>query len=603
MSGKIESITLKNFRSFYGEHTIKLNGKNMLIYGENGSGKSSIGKAIELVFKAASQNVQLEIDEEENIYVDDSQKKSVTIGLMTNLPQLSEVTLNYNGLTNTDDEKQVLKHNYPNCLFLDYKSILKLYLVDTENAPNHFNLLLEKILGYIINPRTGSKIKADLEFLQGDLSRRGLPKDKVQYIVKLVNEGIKEILLHLENNINHYLTEIFDLKFSVVIKYKQLNISGKSNKLINKKVNIVPIVANKEIGNYHLFFNEAKLSALALAIYFASLKLSNTSRELNLIVLDDIFIGMDSSNRLPLLRLLQQEFTATHQIIITTYDRPWFEIAKAHLENWEQLEIYVDNHTEEFPQSLPMGDVGKDYETKAWQYFKKKDYPACGNYQRKAFEEAIKALLPENLLLKTDKDGKIVYIDKLQELYDSLKQLLQANNFNEFDLEELGLRKFNLYKRVVLNPLSHDNLHSPVFKRELEETFNALKKLKKFKNILLFNTGKILRIEFKDNNKVSHKYKVKLDTNLRYLLKEGKLLKRLPATCYLYEYKKDDIKQILTIQPAFNDNGEVIQLTLQEQFQHICELHDVDYYKTVEVEKAYKVRGNKTISYYLPTQP
>ncbi|MBN3923585.1 AAA family ATPase [Nostoc sp. NMS4] len=47
---KITKIELKNFRAFYGEHTIDLSkkGKNLLIYGENGSGKSSLLKAIEL---------------------------------------------------------------------------------------------------------------------------------------------------------------------------------------------------------------------------------------------------------------------------------------------------------------------------------------------------------------------------------------------------------------------------------------------------------------------------------------------------------------------------------------------------------------------------
>ena len=39
---KINSIKFKNFKAFYEEETIKLDGKNMLVYGENGSGKSSI---------------------------------------------------------------------------------------------------------------------------------------------------------------------------------------------------------------------------------------------------------------------------------------------------------------------------------------------------------------------------------------------------------------------------------------------------------------------------------------------------------------------------------------------------------------------------------
>ncbi len=39
---KIKEIKLTNFKFFFGEKVIKLDRKNALIYGENGSGKSSI---------------------------------------------------------------------------------------------------------------------------------------------------------------------------------------------------------------------------------------------------------------------------------------------------------------------------------------------------------------------------------------------------------------------------------------------------------------------------------------------------------------------------------------------------------------------------------
>ena len=46
---RITSIGLKNFRAFYGEHIINLgnHGKNLLVYGENGSGKSSLFLALQ----------------------------------------------------------------------------------------------------------------------------------------------------------------------------------------------------------------------------------------------------------------------------------------------------------------------------------------------------------------------------------------------------------------------------------------------------------------------------------------------------------------------------------------------------------------------------
>ncbi|KAA6311888.1 hypothetical protein EZS27_037075 [termite gut metagenome] len=39
---KINQIIFRNFKAFFGEELLTLNGKNLLLYGENGSGKSSI---------------------------------------------------------------------------------------------------------------------------------------------------------------------------------------------------------------------------------------------------------------------------------------------------------------------------------------------------------------------------------------------------------------------------------------------------------------------------------------------------------------------------------------------------------------------------------
>ena len=41
---RITEITLHNYRAFYGTHSFNLDkdGKNLMVYGENGSGKSSL---------------------------------------------------------------------------------------------------------------------------------------------------------------------------------------------------------------------------------------------------------------------------------------------------------------------------------------------------------------------------------------------------------------------------------------------------------------------------------------------------------------------------------------------------------------------------------
>jgi len=48
---KIKTIEIKNYKAFYGKHTIKIGGKNIFIYGENGSGKSSLYYALKDFFQ------------------------------------------------------------------------------------------------------------------------------------------------------------------------------------------------------------------------------------------------------------------------------------------------------------------------------------------------------------------------------------------------------------------------------------------------------------------------------------------------------------------------------------------------------------------------
>ncbi len=38
---RIQKIDIKNYKVFYGSHQINVDGKNLFVYGENGSGKSS----------------------------------------------------------------------------------------------------------------------------------------------------------------------------------------------------------------------------------------------------------------------------------------------------------------------------------------------------------------------------------------------------------------------------------------------------------------------------------------------------------------------------------------------------------------------------------
>jgi hypothetical protein len=101
---------------------------------------------------------------------------------------------------------------------------------------------------------------------------------------------------------------------------------------------------NHRPANHQNFLNEARLSALALAIYFAGRLVSTpttTPDALKLLVLDDVLIGLDHSNRLPVLDVLANLFS-DWQIVLLTHDRGWFDLARHRLSecDWKCYEIY-----------------------------------------------------------------------------------------------------------------------------------------------------------------------------------------------------------------------------------------------------------------------
>ena len=81
-----------------------------------------------------------------------------------------------------------------------------------------------------------------------------------------------------------------------------------------------------QVIDYDRFFNEARLTAIALSIFFGALIESPATGE-RLLALDDILIGLDMAHRLEVLHILEDHFHHW-QVLIFTYHKAWFEILK-----------------------------------------------------------------------------------------------------------------------------------------------------------------------------------------------------------------------------------------------------------------------------------
>lgn len=75
---KIQTIEIRNYKAFYGSHKITVGQKNVFIYGENGSGKSSFYYALK-DFVQSSMEEDIHIQDLENVFIPAGEKGNVEI--------------------------------------------------------------------------------------------------------------------------------------------------------------------------------------------------------------------------------------------------------------------------------------------------------------------------------------------------------------------------------------------------------------------------------------------------------------------------------------------------------------------------------------------
>ncbi len=165
---KITDIEIKNFRAFPKPYQIKLDnaGKNLLVYGENGSGKSSLYLALKYFFKSGldtndESDKSNDFESHQNIFVNDPGHVKLSFGKDSYEWSKS--------ITETTDE--LIKETAKASGFLDYKDLLGVHYLQPEGeAVNVFDLLVETLLAYTINPVTDRTLVDDWDEIQGTLS-------------------------------------------------------------------------------------------------------------------------------------------------------------------------------------------------------------------------------------------------------------------------------------------------------------------------------------------------------------------------------------------------------------------------------------------------
>lgn len=539
MTKRIVSLAINNCRAYCNKYDALTlpNGENVLIYGENGSGKSSLYKAMNNYFAKSTTPALTFVKNRYLPHLDGEIK--ITFSEFNNPPLqiLPGTEEEYTfGSVASDNNIQFIQTASLVKGFLDYTDLLKVYL-HKEARPNLFDLIVFSLLGNHIPLASGGnfKFREKWDQLQRDLTTNAYTRNDRCH--KNAAFDLPDYEIHLRstldlvfNELNRLLSTYFT-DFNIQLNYVLLPLDFnyeyyKVDWYTTADFRLDIIKDGVSIsGDYSDFLNEARLSAIAICLYLASLLQNPTNIDLKILFLDDVFIGLDAGNRIPILNILRIEFSG-YQKFISTYDRHWFELARRQFEihndnSWSTLEIYVG--TETINHNIvpkPILVTGATNYEKAVQYLHDKvrpDYPAATNYFRKSVEELIQDLVPEYELVDAENTQIADY--KLTLLLSKTKNFLEKINADATDITAIIGLLHNL-----IHPLSHHEITSPIYKAELiilEYAIPNLRQLLLNLDIItnyrcVLEHGKNIRITMTINSAVNHfaYYELKLKESI-----------------------------------------------------------------------------------------
>ena len=264
----------------------------------------------------------------------------------------------------------------------------------------------------------------------------------------------------------------FGYKVELNLDFQRVAYNRDEKTLDNQEILLKVEFFDTDISSHHRFLNEAKLSAIAIAIYLASiLCLPEPKEGMKILALDDVLIGLDMSNRLPVLDILDECFP-DHQIFLTTYDRTWYEIVKQRTSRggkWKAVEFYF-SQTDAY--EIPVYVEDKAYLEKAREYLDTNDYKACAIYVRTAFETAIKQYCEEkDLAIKYRENPRAL---KSEDFWVPVKMETDAAGVLVLDLRIVDA--IERARKFILNELSHATFAN-IYRKELEDAIEAVEEL------------------------------------------------------------------------------------------------------------------------------
>lgn len=507
---RIAKITISDFRAFPGGSRfvfdLGADGKNLLLHGENGAGKSSLFHALRLLF--SPEVPARSFAENANVFVpgDAANPGVVAVDLTAGTPvDYRWDAGNPHPAANAGDT--TFREAARRSVFLDYKALLQTSLPhEGQESVDLFDLVVKTLLRGVEFPG-GPEVRSAWEDLEAFTPRRPPPRDSDQtpedYAedmeewpsddeqLRTAAEEFWNLFSQLVGRIvpraNQYLTEYLQPYLTIELRPDPETQVGVTP---HRKLLLTATYAGHKIEHPAQFLNEARLSAIALALYLAAtietkppaapvVSINGVSCIApRLLFLDDPLLGLDLAHRSTLIKLLQRDEFTGWQIFLLTYDPNWFEMASDALDaggtqsnkRWVTHRLHAKLHQAGWEMPLLLNDA--PFLDRASSYIEDGDYKAAGVYLRGAFESMLRDLCLERSQHVPLKENLRDY--KSEDLWPVVAKYVVKG---AGPLVDEGLKaEIELQRRYVLNPLCHNDPARPT-REETRRAHAALSRL------------------------------------------------------------------------------------------------------------------------------
>lgn len=529
----IKEIEIEGFKAFPNKFTLALD-KNLLLYGENGSGKSSIYYALHVLLQSVYKSdhgakyFRHEDSEENliNIYkLDDVKNNGFKPHIKITLDNEHQWELSRDGLSSTPDTADDSKLRLLNktSAFINYSYISRFRSARNSETINLWNVFIKDILPFYV-PAGTDKTLADTYYelvenrypykVQNDISNFN---EKLSVFIGRVNSKASDIY-------NQYFKDEEDPNTLIQVKYAkdddnienphheefqlfyERRTKGEAYRWRYPKIGLHIEVDNIIIQKPQSFFNEARLTAIALAIRFACLQ-SGETQDGQFLALDDMLISLDMSNRMKVIRYLLEDVAGKYKIYLFTHDRLFYHCLKRIIETqysreeWMFGGLYLNDLDLPVEPELMIETTSKIKEAR--EAYKRHDYFRCGTLLRQSCEQYLKELLPESYrIIENGQTGE-------SENKNLDQQILSLEEFCKKEgIDYNPFKNLKSHKDLFMNATAHNDITSPFYREEIKKCLYAIETLSNVKRTEKIDCKKDMSFFIVDSTK--NKYTIRL---------------------------------------------------------------------------------------------